>query len=89
MMWIRQARQQASSNSSAAEPWDRTAAQEKLCNERLLPRGQNEPQNWGAYTMSYYNPNVVYSSTPQLYFKIPQIPSNRGHKAINRGSLGV
>ena len=28
------------------------------------------------------------TSTPQLPFKIPHIPSNRDHKAINRGTLG-
>ena len=28
------------------------------------------------------------SSTPQLPFKTPQIPSNRDHKALNRGTLG-
>ena len=27
-------------------------------------------------------------STPQLPFKIPQIPSNRDYKALNRGTLG-
>ena len=28
------------------------------------------------------------TSTPQLPFKEPQIPSNRDHKALNRGTLG-
>ena len=28
------------------------------------------------------------TSTPQLPFKRPQIPSNRYHKALNRGTLG-
>ena len=28
------------------------------------------------------------SSTPQLPFKIPQIPSNRDYKALNRATLG-
>ena len=28
------------------------------------------------------------TSTPQLPFKIPQIPSNRDHKALNSGTLG-
>ena len=28
------------------------------------------------------------TSTPQLPFKRPQIPSNRDHKALNRGTLG-
>ena len=28
-------------------------------------------------------------STPQLLFKAPQIPSNRDHAALNRGTLGV
>ena len=28
------------------------------------------------------------TSTPQLPFKTPQIPSNRDHKALNRGTLG-
>ena len=27
-------------------------------------------------------------STPQLLFKIPQIPSYRDYKALNRGTLG-
>ena len=27
-------------------------------------------------------------SDPQLAFKRPQIPSNRDHKALNRGTLG-
>ena len=31
----------------------------------------------------------VSASTPQLSFKIPQIPSNRDHKALNRATLGV
>ena len=30
----------------------------------------------------------VTSSTPPLPFKIPQIPSNRGHKALKKGTLG-
>ena len=30
----------------------------------------------------------VYASTPQLPFKIPQIPSNRDYKALDRGTLG-
>ena len=29
------------------------------------------------------------SSTPQLPFKTPQIPSNRDYKALNRGTLEV
>ena len=29
-----------------------------------------------------------YSSTPQLPFQRPQIPSNRYQKALNRGTLG-
>ena len=28
------------------------------------------------------------TSTPQVPFKTPQIPSNRDHKALNRGTLG-
>ena len=28
------------------------------------------------------------TSTPQLPFKTPQIPSNRDHKALNRATLG-
>ena len=31
---------------------------------------------------------VESTSTPQLPFKRPQIPSNRDHKALNRGTLG-
>ena len=31
---------------------------------------------------------LIYTSTPQLPFKTPQIPSNRDHKALNRGTLG-
>ena len=34
------------------------------------------------------NNSLMYSSTPQLPFKEPQIPSNRDHKALNRGTLG-
>ena len=30
-----------------------------------------------------------HTSTPQLPFKEPQIPSNRDQKALNRGPLGV
>ena len=34
-------------------------------------------------------PNVdLNTSTPQLPFKIPQIPSNKDHKALNRGTFG-
>ena len=29
----------------------------------------------------------LHTSTPQLPFKTPQIPSNRDHKALNRGTL--
>ena len=29
----------------------------------------------------------IYTSTPQLPFKTPQTPSNRDHKALNRGTL--
>ena len=29
-----------------------------------------------------------YMGTPQLLFKRPQVPSNRDHKALNRGTLG-
>ena len=29
------------------------------------------------------------SQHPQLHFKRPQIPSNRDHKGLNRGTLGV
>ena len=32
--------------------------------------------------------DIRYTSTPQLPFKEPQIPSNRDHKALNRGTLG-
>ena len=32
--------------------------------------------------------DTVYSSTPQLPVKEPQIPSNRDHKALNRATLG-
>ena len=31
---------------------------------------------------------VTSASTPQLPFKKPQIPSNRDHKNLNRGTLG-
>ena len=31
---------------------------------------------------------LTYSSTPQLPFKIPHIPTNRDQKALNRGTLG-
>ena len=31
---------------------------------------------------------ILSSSTPQLPFKIRQIPSNRDHKALNRAGLG-
>ena len=31
---------------------------------------------------------VTHTSTPQLPFKTPQIPSNRDYKAPNRGTLG-
>ena len=31
---------------------------------------------------------LTFTSTPQLPFKRPQIPSNRYHKALNRGTLG-
>ena len=37
---------------------------------------------------NYAPKTILYTSTPQLPFKTPQIPSNRGHKAINRGTLG-
>ena len=30
----------------------------------------------------------LFSSTPQLPFKTPQIPFNRDHKALNSGTLG-
>ena len=30
----------------------------------------------------------IYTSTPQLPFKRPHIPSNREHKALARGTLG-
>ena len=30
----------------------------------------------------------LYTSTPQLPFKIHHIPTNRDHKALNRGRLG-
>ena len=32
-------------------------------------------------------PNIS-TSTPQLLFKTPQLPFNRDHKALNRGTLG-
>ena len=31
---------------------------------------------------------LTCAGTPQLPFKRPQIPSNRDHKALNRGTLG-
>ena len=31
---------------------------------------------------------IICTSTPQLPFQIAHIPSNRNHKAINRGTLG-
>ena len=41
-------------------------------------------------TFVYVNRNhvVLCSSTPQLPFRIPQLPSNRDLKALNRGTLG-
>ena len=33
--------------------------------------------------------NILYTTTPQLPFKTSQIPSNRDHKALDRGTLGV
>ena len=41
--------------------------------------------------LSYTHTDIciyTYTSTPQLPFKRPQIPSNRDHKALNRGTLG-
>ena len=34
------------------------------------------------------DPILLTDSTPQLPFKIPQIPSNRDYKALNRVTLG-
>ena len=33
-------------------------------------------------------PIYLSTSTPQLPFEIPHIPTNRDHKALNRGTLG-
>ena len=38
-------------------------------------------------TMAFL-PKKCTASTPQLPFKTPQIPSNRDHKALKRGTLG-
>ena len=38
--------------------------------------------------MMSWSLSVVYTSTPQLPFKRPQIPSNRDHEALTRGTLG-
>ena len=40
------------------------------------------------YSQDCYYDSYPYTSTPQLPFKRPQIPSNRDHKALNRGTLG-
>ena len=37
---------------------------------------------------SHHGKTPSPTSTPQLPFKTPQIPSNRDHKALDRGTLG-
>ena len=50
--------------------------------ERERARERTEQQKHASQT-------CFLSSTPQLPFKIPQIPCNRDHhKALNRGTLG-
>ena len=39
----------------------------------------------GGWGTECQRPSEISSSTPQLPFKIPHIPSNRDHKALNRG----
>ena len=50
-----------------------------------------EPGRLGAARILHsheWGPKRPHTSTPQLPFKIPQIPSNRDCKAPNRGTLG-
>ena len=37
---------------------------------------------------TFWLDNLDHTSTPQLPFKRPQIPSNRDHMALNGGTLG-
>ena len=41
-----------------------------------------------AAPMAQMGNGLRWTSTPQLPFEEPQIPSNRDHKALNRGTLG-
>ena len=57
----------------------------------LEPEASNSGRAWNsdiAQRTDHIPLVLACTSTPQLPFKIPQIPSNRDHKALNRWTLG-
>ena len=46
--------------------------------------------SWSSYNMIFERVMIysLYTSTPQLPLKRPQIPSNRDHRALNGGTFG-
>ena len=58
-----------------------------LCSTNIRNASVEEPSCTESVLWNRHWQNQT-TSTPQLPFKTPQIPSNRSHKALNRDTLG-